>query len=155
MYGIIIVSRGKGNKIKNKIKNLLTNKLFNSIIKEKREVLKMSYTVRFIIVAVALSVVVGGFMALCIVNTIAENGSPIVKWIMGIIIAVAIGCGISGLITLQNKGDDKAWNNGYCTECNEPYKFTSAIHHKNGGDEYYYTCDNCGHTIVIHGLRER
>lgn len=73
MYGIIIVSRGKGNKIKNKIKNLLTNKLFSSIIKEKREVLKMSYTVRFIIVAV------GGFLALCIVNTIAENGSPIVK----------------------------------------------------------------------------
>lgn len=97
MYGIIIVSRGKGNKIKNKIKNLLTNKLSSSIIKEKREVLKMSYTVRFIIVAVALSVVVGGFLALCIVNTIAENGS----------------------------------------------------------DEYYYTCDNCGHTIVIHGLRER
>lgn len=66
MYGIIIVSRGKGNKIKNKIKNLLTNKLFSSIIKEKREVLKMSYTVRFIIVAVALSVVVGGFLGHCV-----------------------------------------------------------------------------------------
>ena len=34
-------------------------------------------------------------------------------------------------------------------------KFTSTVHHKNGDDEYYYTCDNCGHTIVIHGLRER
>lgn len=34
MYGIIIVSRGKGNKIKNKnkIKNLLTNELSSSII---------------------------------------------------------------------------------------------------------------------------
>lgn len=61
---------------------------------------------------------------------------------MGIIIAVAIGCGVSGLVTLQNKGD-------------EPYKFTSTVHHKNGDDEYYYTCDNCGHTIIIHGLRER
>lgn len=34
MYGIIIVSREKGNKIKNKnkIKNLLTNELSSSII---------------------------------------------------------------------------------------------------------------------------
>lgn len=87
----------------------------------------MSYTVEFIIMAVLFSMVVGGFMALCIVNMIAEDSKPVVKWIMGIIIAVAIGCGISGLVTLQNKGDD----------------------------EYYYTCDNCGHTIVIHGLRER
>lgn len=52
---------------------------------------------------------------MCIVNMIAENSKPIVKWIMGIIIAVAIGCGVSGLVTLQNKGDD------------EPYKFTSTV----------------------------
>ena len=32
MYVIIIVSRGKGNKIKNKIKNLLTNELSSSIM---------------------------------------------------------------------------------------------------------------------------
>lgn len=35
MYGIIIVSKGKGNKIKknkNKIKNLLTNELSSSIM---------------------------------------------------------------------------------------------------------------------------
>jgi hypothetical protein len=34
MYGIIIMSRGKGNKIKNKnkIKNLLTNELSSSIM---------------------------------------------------------------------------------------------------------------------------
>lgn len=115
----------------------------------------MSYTVEFIIMAVLFSLVLGGFMAMCIVNTIAENSKPVVKWIMGIIIAVTIGCGVSGLVTLQNKGDDEAWNNGYCTEDNQPYKFTSTVHHKNGDDEYYYTCDNCGHTIIIHGLRER
>lgn len=67
----------------------------------------MSYTVEFIIMAVLFSVILGGFMAMCIVNTIAENSKPIVKWIMGIIIAVAIGCGVSGLVTLQNKGDEQ------------------------------------------------
>lgn len=48
----------------------------------------MSYTVEFIIMAVLFSLVLGGFMALCIVNMIAENSKPVVKWIMGIIIAV-------------------------------------------------------------------
>ena len=48
----------------------------------------MSYTVEFIIMAVLFSMVVGGFMALCIVNMIAEDSKPVVKWIMGIIIAV-------------------------------------------------------------------
>ena len=56
----------------------------------------MSYTVEFIIMAVLFSMTVGGFMAMCIVNIIAEDGKPIVKWIVGIILAIAIGCGISG-----------------------------------------------------------
>ena len=45
----------------------------------------MSYTVEFIIMAVLFSMVLGGFMAMCIVNTIAENSKPVIKWIMGII----------------------------------------------------------------------
>ena len=39
----------------------------------------MSYTVEFIIMAVLFSLVLGGFMAMCIVNTIAENSKPVVK----------------------------------------------------------------------------
>ena len=115
----------------------------------------MNYTVNFILVAIVMSLTAGGFMALCIVNTIFEYSNKIVKWIVGIIIAIAIGCGASGLATLQIKGDNDAWNNGYCTECNTPYKFTNSVHHRNSDDEYYYTCDNCGHTIVIHSLKER
>lgn len=115
----------------------------------------MSYTMKFILIAVSMSLTVGGFMSLCIVGIFAEDSKSVVKWIVGIILAVAIGCGISGLLVLQTKGDNEAWNNGYCTECNEPYRFVNAVHHRNSGDEYYYTCDNCGHTIVVHGLRER
>ena len=37
----------------------------------------MSYTVEFIIMAVLFSMVAGGFMAMCIVNTIAENSSKV------------------------------------------------------------------------------
>lgn len=115
----------------------------------------MNYTTEFILTSIFMSLIVGSYMAIFIVNIIAENSKSIVKWIMGIILAIAIGCGVGGLITLQNKGDDEVWNNGYCTECDKPYKFSSVIHHRNSDDEYYYTCDNCGHTIVIHGLRER
>lgn len=43
----------------------------------------MSYTAEFIIMAILFSVVLGGFMAMCIVNTIAEDANPVVKWIMG------------------------------------------------------------------------
>ena len=39
----------------------------------------MSYTVEFIIMAVLFNVILGGFMAMCIVNTIAENSKPVVK----------------------------------------------------------------------------
>ena len=92
----------------------------------------MSYVVEFISVSAFMSLIVGGFMAMCIVNTIAENSKPVVKWIIGIILAVAIGCGIGGLLTLQSKDDNEAWNNGYCTECNEPYRFANKVHHKSG-----------------------
>lgn len=39
----------------------------------------MSYTVEFIIMAVLFSMTVGGFMAMCIVNIIAEDGKPVIK----------------------------------------------------------------------------
>lgn len=42
-----------------------------------------------------------------------------------------------------------------CIECNQFYKLTDVEHHNNGDYKYYYTCDNCGHTIVTHTLRER
>lgn len=115
----------------------------------------MNCIVEFIIMAISFSVIVGGFIALCIVNTIIENSKPTIKWIVGIIFALVIGCSISELILLQNKSDDEEWNNGYCTECNKPYKLTDVEHHNNGDYKYYYICDNCGHTIVTHTLRER
>ena len=115
----------------------------------------MSYTMEFVFASIFMGITVGAFMGLIAVNMFAEYAHPVVKWILGIIVALAVGCAIGGMLTLESKGDDEAWNNGYCTECNEPYRFANAVHHKNSGDEYYYTCDNCGHTIVLHGLRER
>ena len=85
----------------------------------------MSYTVEFILTSILVSLTVGSYMAIFIVNIIAENNKSIIKWIMGIILAIAIGCGIGGLVTLQNKDDDEAWNNGYCTD-----SLTSYLHRR-------------------------
>lgn len=52
----------------------------------------------------------------------------------------------------QVKSDNAHWNNGVCEICGGAYKFTSATHLRNGGIRYYYTCENCDHTIMTYSL---
>lgn len=59
-----------------------------------------------------------------------------------------------GVLTIESKNDTKIWNNGICIECNEEMQFSGASHLRNGGNLYYYTCENCGHTIEIHSIRK-
>ena len=113
------------------------------------------YTTEFILTSFFLTITLGVFMGMLIVESILEYSSPIIKWIVGIIIAIAIGCGLGTLINLDNKDNDKAWNNGYCTECNGNYKLVSVVGYRNSSDEYYYSCDKWGHVIVLNGLREK
>lgn len=63
------------------------------------------------------------------------------------IIAIAI-CG--GILDVKNA--NKHWNNGICDNCGGNYKFKSATHLKNGGDKFYYSCENCDHTIYTRSL---
>lgn len=63
------------------------------------------------------------------------------------IIIVIIVC----VCLLDKKKDEKNYNNGICTECGGDYIFSSAAHVL-GGDNYYYTCNKCGHTIKTDGL---
>lgn len=104
----------------------------------------------FIIMAIIMTIVVGMFLSFIIVNIFAENSKSILKKIVGVIIAIAIGCGISGLFTLEKRGDEIAWNNGYCTECEHPYRFANTEYHKNAGTTYIWVCDNCGKIIELH-----
>lgn len=55
-----------------------------------------------------------------------------------ILIAVAI-----------HKCDERKYNNGVCTKCEKGhYVFTAATDRK----VYYYTCDECGHTIATDSI---
>ena len=43
--------------------------------------------------------------------------------------------------------ENKEWNGGHCTECGGKYRFSSVSHWTNSSDRYFYTCEDCGHTI--------
>lgn len=62
-------------------------------------------------------------------------------------LAVAI---ISTLANVENANNH--WNDGVCEICGGAYKFTSATHVRNGGTRYYYTCEDCDHTIMTYSL---
>ena len=68
----------------------------------------------------------------------------------------AIGCLvfwvlISGAFALEDKWDNEMWNNGICSVCEGDYTFSSATKYRTS-HHYYYTCDDCGHTIELNSL---
>ena len=111
------------------------------IIVNEREVNKM-----FVVVGLIMSVSVGGFMSLMFTSGMKDGWKKVV---VAIIVALAIGFGISGLFALERKGDEMAWNNGHC-ECGTEWGLVDVEHLKNSGELYYYGCDNCGNVISTH-----
>lgn len=74
----------------------------------------------------------------------------------GIKIGCAIGCLvfwllISGGMYTEDKRDNKMWNNGICSMCEGEYRFSGATKHRTSR-HYYYTCEDCDHTIEINQL---
>ena len=85
---------------------MLTRTLKRGIInitKGKNEVSKM-----FVVVGLLMSITVGGFMSLMFTSGMKDGWKKVV---VAIIVALAIGFGISGLFALERKGDEMAWNN--------------------------------------------
>lgn len=97
----------------------------------------------FVIGGIILTTTLGAFMALIFTS---EMKGGIAKVIIGIVVAFAIGFGISGLIKLEHERDAKRWNNGTCTTCGTAFDLFDIEHRRNGGDTYYYKCEN-GHLI--------
>ena len=99
----------------------------------------------FIVAAVAFTTLVGlplGFLLT----------SGLKNWkrcIVAIIIAIVFGISISGLMTLEKQGDEETWNNGYCT-CGTAWTLKNVEHIKNGGNRYYWYCNNCNAIIETH-----
>ena len=64
------------------------------------------------------------------------------RLIIGIIVAFIVGYGAIGLISLDYKTDERNYNNGICSICNEKLDLFDIEYHRGAGDEYYYKCKN-------------
>jgi hypothetical protein len=53
------------------------------------------------------------------------------------------------IVTWEAKIDADTWNNGICY-CGGEYEFSNASAQKNGGNYYFYHCDDCGYVIRTH-----
>lgn len=72
------------------------------------------------------------------------------------ILIIFVVCGVIAIAILGGiydaKTTNKNWNNGICEVCGGDYKFKCAVHLKNGGDTFYYSCEDCDHTINTRSL---
>ena len=63
----------------------------------------------------------------------------------GLAICLAIGLSLA-----EAYADETAWNGGHCAECGNGYELSGVSHIRNGGDLFYYSCEECGDTIRTH-----
>lgn len=84
-------------------------------------------------------------------NNLKECITGIIKAIVFFIVFVFITI-VLAIIggTIEANQSEEEYNNGICSECNGHYKFVSSSHITNGSNEYYYSCEDCGYTIMTH-----
>ena len=81
----------------------------------------------------------------------ALGGADAVHKIGGSAVVLAFWLLISVACTFEMKWDAEDWNNGICSVCEGEYKFSGATKYRTS-HYYYYTCENCDHTIELNSL---
>ena len=71
----------------------------------------------------------------------------IIRLIAIITVLVIIGFVMNLFDERERNKEIKTFNEGICTECGGRYQFAGASGHTT--KTYYYTCDECGHTIEM------
>ena len=71
--------------------------------------------------------------------------------IIGSAIVLVFWLLISGAMIAKAQHDFDTYNNGVCVACGGEYKFRSATQYRTS-HYYYYTCENCDHTIELNSL---
>ena len=73
------------------------------------------------------------------------------KQLIGIVLFLAALAGVMYLgLRYETNVSREAYNDGVCSVCGGEYRFSSVAHHRNGSDKFYYTCEDCGHTIMTY-----
>ncbi len=80
-------------------------------------------------------------------SNLKEQIKEIIKVILFFFIPIVLAI-IGG--TIEANQSEEEYNNGICSECGGHYKFVSSSYIRNGSDEYYYSCEDCGYTIMTH-----
>ena len=93
----------------------------------------------FVFGGLLLTCTLGAFLALMFTSNIKNNTA---RLIIGIIVAFIVGYGAIGLLSLDYKTDERNYNNGICSICNEKLDLFDVEYHRGAGDEYYYKCKN-------------
>lgn len=104
----------------------------------------------FVIIILVLVIIVFAAMGFGIGYSGEES---IISGIVGAVIAVAIIVLFIGAGLDQKKTEIEYYNNGICTICGGKYEFAGGSRYRNCS-EYYYTCEDCGHTIQTSGIME-
>ena len=102
----------------------------------------------YVLFGIFMSVTVGLFVAM-IVTSSMEGIKQIITMIL---ISGLIGAGSAFLLSTEHKAENKAWNNGICTECSGGMELISVTATKSNNKTYYYKCDNCGNVIELDHL---
>lgn len=93
----------------------------------------------FVFGGLLLTVTLGALFAFIFTGNIKNN---VARLIIGIIVAFVIGYGVIYLISLDYKTDERNYNNGICSICNEKLDLFDIEYHRGYGDEYFYKCEN-------------
>ena len=93
----------------------------------------------FVFGGVLLTITLGALFAFMFTSNIKNN---VARLIIGIIVAFIIGYGVIYLISLDYKTDERNYNNGICSICNEKLDLFDIEYHRGYGDEYFYKCEN-------------
>ena len=102
----------------------------------------------YVLFGIFMSVTVGLFVALMVTSSM----EGIKKIITMILISALIGAGFAFLLSTDHKAEDKAWNNGICTECSGDMELISVTATKSNNKTYYYKCNDCNHVITLKHL---
>lgn len=74
------------------------------------------------------------------------DGEHVITGILAIVVVVAISLLIIWACFTQREAEIEYYNDGICTICGGEYEFSGATRYRSSS-EYFYTCEDCGHTI--------
>lgn len=103
------------------------------------------------IISVIVCSIFGSFFSMIVDANLMESKSALTRWAVGILVALAFGFFLTGVMWGEAKMDADAYNGGICSICEGDYDFRGGSEYR-GSHTYYYTCEDCGHTIETNSL---